>query len=115
MNSDFQFKWDLLNMYLGNDYNDNENNDYKKEEQKEEDRPYSKKKLKQCSMLPNIFVRVKIIVSLLSSSGLRHGAVNILLLKDLEKIEKYNIYQVTAYHKSKKYNYKTFCYHQLYI
>lgn len=74
-----------------------------------------RKKLKQCSMLPKIFVRVKIIVSLLSSSGLRHGAANILLLKDLEKIEKYNIYQVTAYRKSKKYNYKTFCYHQLYI
>ena len=46
MTSDFQFKWDLLNMYLGNDYNDNENNDDKKEEQKEEDRLYSKEEVK---------------------------------------------------------------------
>ena len=45
----------------------------------------------------------------MSSSGLRHGAVNILKLRDLEKIEKYNIYQITAYRKSKKYSYKTFC------
>jgi hypothetical protein len=46
---------------------------------------------------------------LLSSSGLRHGAVNILKLKDIEKIEKYNIYKITAYRKSKKYKYITFC------
>jgi hypothetical protein len=54
-------------------------------------------------------IRAKIVISLLSSSGLRHGAVNILKLRDLENIEKYNIYQITAYRKSKKYSYKTFC------
>ena len=45
----------------------------------------------------------------MSSSGLRHGAVNILKLRDFEKIEKYNIYQIIAYRKGKKYSYKTFC------
>ena len=54
-------------------------------------------------------IRVKIIVSLLSSSGLRHGALPILKLRDLEKIEKYNIYKITAYPKSKKFKYNTFC------
>lgn len=54
-------------------------------------------------------IRAKIVISLMSSSGLRHGAVNILKLRDLEKIEKYNIHQITAYRKSKKYSYKTFC------
>ena len=48
-------------------------------------------------------IRTKLVISLLSSTGLRHGAVNILKLKDLEKIEKYNIYKITAYRKSKKY------------
>ena len=37
--------------------------------------------------------RVKIVISLLSSSGLRHGALPILKIRDLKKIEKYNLYQ----------------------
>jgi hypothetical protein len=45
----------------------------------------------------------------MSSSGLRNGAVNILKIRDLEKIEKYQLYQITAYRKSKKHSYKTFC------
>jgi hypothetical protein len=43
------------------------------------------------------------------SSGLRYGAVNILQVGDLEKIEKYNLYKITAYRKSKKFRYYTFC------
>ena len=54
-------------------------------------------------------IRVKIVISLLSSSGLRYGAIPSLKLKHLEKIEKYQLYQITAYGKSKKYSYKTFC------
>ncbi len=54
-------------------------------------------------------IRVKIIISLMVSSGLRYGAVNILNIGDLEKIEKYNVYKITAYRKSKKFKYNTFC------
>ena len=54
-------------------------------------------------------IRVKIIISLMTSSGLRYGAVNILNIGDLEKIEKYNLYKITAYRKSKKFKYYTFC------
>ena len=46
-------------------------------------------------------IQAKIVISLMSSSGLRDGAVNILKLRDLEKIEKYNIHQITAYLKAK--------------
>ena len=53
-------------------------------------------------------IRVKVIITLLSRSGLRHGAINLLKLQDLKKIEKYNIYQITAYRKSKKFRYYTF-------
>jgi hypothetical protein len=45
----------------------------------------------------------------MTSSGLRYGAVNILKIGDLEKIEKYNLYKITAYRKSKKFKYYTFC------
>jgi hypothetical protein len=46
---------------------------------------------------------------LLSSSGLRHGALPILKIRDLKKIEKYNLYHIIAYRKSKKSKYYTFC------
>ena len=107
VNSDYQFKWDLIDMYLGND--DTDNDDYDDElEEVEEDRPYSKEEVK--IMLNSAQdIRVKIIISLLSSSGLRYGALPNLKLKHLEKSEKYQLYQITAYGKSKKYSYKTFC------
>ena len=94
-------------MYLGND--DTDNDDYDDElEEVEEDRPYSKEEVK--IMLNSAQdIRVKIIISLLSSSGLRYGALPNLKLKHLEKSEKYQLYQITAYGKSKKYSYKTFC------
>lgn len=44
----------------------------------------------------------------MSSSGARHGVINLLKLRDLKKIEKYNLYQITAYRTSKKYRYYTF-------
>jgi hypothetical protein len=55
-------------------------------------------------------IRVKIIVILLiSSSGMRAGAIPILKIRNFTKIEKYNLHQINVYEKSKKSNYKTFC------
>ena len=54
-------------------------------------------------------IRVKIIILLISSSGMRMGAITLLRLRNLKKNEKYNLYQITVYEKSKKSNYKTFC------
>lgn len=100
VNSDFEFKWQLIKMYLGNDDDD--------VEEGEEDRPYTREEIK--TMLKTATdLRVKIIILLMSSSGMRHGAIPLLKLKDLSKIEKYNLYQITVYQKSRKYNYKTFC------
>ena len=112
VNSDYQFKWDLINMYLGDDDGgggeDNETTATKNEEVVEEDRPYSKEEIQKIFNAAQD-IRVKIVISLLSSSGLRHGAVHILKLRDLKKIDKYQLYQITAYRKSKKYKYITFC------
>ena len=104
VNSDYQFKWDLISSYLGNDDTDDE----ELEREGGEDRPYSKEEIKTMFNVAQD-IRVKIVISLLSSSGLRYGAIPSLKLKHLEKIEKYQLYQITAYGKSKKYSYKTFC------
>jgi hypothetical protein len=108
VNTDYQIKWNLINMYLGNDDTDNGYDDDIREVEEQEDRPYSKEEIKKMFHAAQE-IRVKLVISLMSSSGLRNGAVNILKLRDLEKIEKYNIYKITAYRKSKKYSYKTFC------
>ena len=105
VNSDYQFKWDLISSYLGNDDTDD---DDELEREGGEDRPYSKEEIKTMFNAAQD-IRVKIVISLLSSSGLRYGAIPSLKLKHLDKIEKYQLYQITAYGKSKKYSYKTFC------
>jgi integrase len=113
VNSDFNFKWDLITSYLGNDDTDemekeSESRGEDTEIVEEEDRPYTKEEIhKMLNAAQDI--RVKILISLLSSSGLRHGALPNLKLKDIEKIEKYNIYKITAYRNSKKFRYHTFC------
>ena len=107
VNSDYPFKWNLINMYLGNDDTDNDDEEINDDEE-HEDRPYTKEEIHQMYTAAQD-IRVKLVISLMSSSGLRNGAVNILKIRDLEKIEKYNIYQITVYRKSKKYSYKTFC------
>jgi hypothetical protein len=108
VNTDYQIKWNLINMYLGNDDTDNYDDEAQEGEEEQEDRPYTKEEIQKMFNAAQE-TRVKLIISLISSPGLRNGAVNILKLRDLEKIEKYNIYKITAYRKSKKYSYKTFC------
>ena len=112
VNSEYQFKWDLINSYLGNDDTDDDvksnNSSDLTDGGEQQDRPYSKIEIKQMFNSAQD-IRVKIIISLMISSGLRYGAVNILNIGDLEKIEKYNLYKITAYRKSKKFKYYTFC------
>lgn len=110
VNTDYQFKWDLITSYLGNDDtdDDDEYNENNSDLEQQDDRPYTKEEIKQMFDAAQDF-RVKIVISLLSSSGLRHGALPILKIRDLKKIEKYNLYQITAYRKSKKSKYYTFC------
>ncbi|HEX6293927.1 MAG TPA: tyrosine-type recombinase/integrase, partial [Nitrososphaeraceae archaeon] len=115
VNSDYQFKWNLIDTYLGNDdiIEITDNDDYSttkdlpEEEEEDSDRPYTRVEIQK--MLNSAQdIRVKVIIAVLSSSGLRHGAINLLKLRDLKKIEKYNIYQITAYRTSKKFRYPTF-------
>ena len=98
VNSEYEFKWPLIKMYLGNDDDDIE----------VDDRPYTREEIRTMLNTAND-IRSKIIILLMSSSGVRHGALPFLKIKNLSKIEKYNLYQITVYQNSRKYNYKTFC------
>ncbi|HEX6645733.1 MAG TPA: site-specific integrase [Nitrososphaeraceae archaeon] len=104
VNSEYEFKWNLIKMYLGNDDDD----ESYQQQQEQEDRPYTREEIKVMLKTAND-IRSKIIILLMSSSGMRHGALPLLKIKDLIKIEKYNLYQITVYQKSRKHNYKTFC------
>jgi site-specific recombinase XerD len=74
-----------------------------------EDRPYTKEEI--AKMLDNTLIskRDRSIILLFASSGIREGALTKLTIKDLTPIEKYNIYMLTIYRKSKKDKYTTFC------
>lgn len=74
-----------------------------------EDRPYIKEEI--AKMLDNTLIskRDRGIILLFASSGIREGALTKLTIKDLTPIEKYNIYMLTIYRKSKRDKYITFC------
>ena len=93
-------------MYLGDD--DDGNNSIIQEG--EEDRPYTRSEIQTMLKTAND-IRSKIIILLISSSGMRSGAIPLLKIRNLTKIEKpdYSLYQINVYEKSKRSNYKTFC------
>jgi site-specific recombinase XerD len=74
-----------------------------------EDRPYTKEEI--AKMLDNTLVskRDKGIILLFASSGIREGALTKLTIKDLTPIEKYNVYMLIIYRKSKRDKYITYC------
>lgn len=74
---------------------------------KSEDRPYTHSEIS--AMLQNATLRNRAIILLMSSSGSRVGAIPLVRIKDLEPIDKYNIYKVTYYPQSKKSAYFSFC------
>ncbi|HJU60199.1 MAG TPA: hypothetical protein VJ583_10635 [Nitrososphaeraceae archaeon] len=113
INLDYELKWSLIKMYLGNDDTDDENNDYNNSvtttiEEEQEDRPYNRTEI-QTMLKTATDPRAKIVILLMSSSGIRIDGIPQLKLRNLTKIDKYNIYQINVYEKSRKYNYKTYC------
>lgn len=71
-----------------------------------EDRPYDH--LEISTLIHGMPLRNRAIVLLMASSGLRVGAIPSLRLKDLEPIDKYNIYKFIVYALSRQ-NYFSFC------
>jgi site-specific recombinase XerD len=73
-----------------------------------EDQPYTREQIKL--LLDKAEQRNRAIILLLTSSGLRVGAISNLKVGDLTPIDKYEIYQIQVYKRSsKKSRYVTFC------
>jgi integrase len=73
-----------------------------------EDQPYTREQIK--ILLDKAEQRNRAIILLLSSSGMRVGAVSNLKVGDLIPIDEYNIHQIQVYKRSsKKSKYITFC------
>lgn len=72
-----------------------------------EDRPYTHSEIQ--TLVGHATLRNRAIILLISSAGLRLGAIPLLRIKDLEPLDKYQIYKINVYAKSIKSRYFTFC------
>lgn len=95
MNDIVSINWKKVHSFEGED------------EKETEDRPYTHSEIS--TMLQNTNLRNQAVILLMCSSGPRVGAIPLVRIKDLEPIDKYDIYKVTYYPSSKKYRYFTFC------
>ena len=93
--NDIQLNWDKIHSYQP------------EEEKRTEDRPYVHSEIQ--AMIANTTLRNKAIIKLMCSSGPRVGAIPALRIKDLEPIDKYDIYKITYYPYSNKWRYNTYC------
>ena len=59
-----------------------------------EDRPYTREEIQR--LLEAASPRDRAIILLMTSSGLRVGAISALTIKSLEPIDKYDIYKITV-------------------
>jgi len=103
VNTDYSFKWDLIKSYLGED----DDQDDTSTTLPIEDRPYTRDEIHTMLKSAND-IRVKIIILLMSSSGMRIGGLPQIKLRNLVKNEELGIYQISVY-GARKSNYKTFC------
>ena len=74
-----------------------------------EDRPYTHSEIR--ILVRSASLRDKAVILLMSSAGLRVGAVPVLRVKDLEPvdIDKYKLYKIRVYSKSVKSRYDQCC------
>ena len=93
--NDIQLNWDKIHSFEG------------EKEKQAEDRPYTHSEIQ--TLIQKTFPRNRAIILLMTSSGLRVGAVPLLRITDLEPIDNYSIYKINVYTKSKKSRYFTFC------
>jgi integrase len=71
-----------------------------------EDRPYTRQEIKR--LLDIATLRDRCIILVMASAGLRRGALPHLRLKDIQKIDKYNLYRINVYRKEQE-SYITYC------
>ena len=77
-----------------------------KKRQMVEDVPYTRDQIK--TMIDLASLRDRCMILVMASAGLRRGALFHVRIKDLQKIDKYNLYKITVYKKEQE-QYTTFC------
>jgi integrase len=93
--NDITLNWKKIRSFMG------------EHEKTVEDRPYTHSEIQ--TLIQHASPRNKAIILLMSSGGLRVGAISILRIKDLEPNDNYGIFKVSVYSKSRKSRYFTFC------
>ena len=93
--NDVTLNWKKINSYRG------------EHDKIAEDRPYTHSEIQ--TLISHATSRNRAIILLMSSAGLRLGAIPLLRIKDLEPLDKYGIYRINVYAKSVKSRYFTFC------
>ena len=93
--NDVQLNWEKIHSFEGEG------------EKRAEDRPYIHSEI--LAMLQKTTPRNRAMILLMASAGLRVGSLPSFRVKDLEPIDRYNIYKVNVYASSKKSSYFSFC------
>ena len=93
--NDVNLNWKKIRSFMG------------EHEKVAEDRPYTHSEIQ--TLIQNTSRRNRAIILCMASSGPRVGAIPLVRIKDLEPIDKYNIYKITYYPHSKKSRYFSFC------
>ena len=104
---ELEIRWKQVKKFLGDD-DDELTDEQIKRGEGDDDRPYTREEL-QLMYKSAQDVRCRILILLMSSSGMRVGGPAQLRMRDLKWIEKYGIYQITVYGNSRKHKHVTFC------
>jgi integrase len=95
MNDVTTLNWKKINSFMG------------EHEKVAEDRPYTHSEIQ--TLIAHTTPRNRAIILLMSSGGLRLGAIPLLRIRDIEPIDKYQIYKINVYAKSRKSSYFSYC------
>jgi integrase len=94
--NDIELRWKKIKSYVGRN----------KSKRNKKDRPYTRLEIQK--MLEKADQRGRVTILLMASTGMRVGAIPLLKIRNLERIEKYSLYKVTVYENEDE-EYITFC------
>ena len=95
--NDIELKWKKIKSYVGRGGKNRRNR---------RDRPYTHFEITK--ILEKADLRGKVAILLMASAGLRVGALPSLKIRNLERIDKYQLYKITVYENEDE-EYFTFC------
>jgi integrase len=96
--NDIELRWRKIKSYVGRSRSKRNNG--------KKDRPYTSMEI--LKMLEKADERERVVILLMASAGMRVGAIHLLKIRNLEKVEKYQLYKITVYENEDE-EYITFC------